>query len=71
MLSALLYPVRQLHRVCRVYAEEDVQDFRQLRPSLDAPQALTDEFEVLCHRMERKLQIFVLDMQIYFAIPPN
>ena len=27
-LSSLFYPVRQLHRVCRVYAEEDVQDFR-------------------------------------------
>ena len=37
-LCSLLYPVRQLHHVCRVDAEEDVQDFRQLRPSLDPPQ---------------------------------
>ena len=27
-LCSLLYPVRQLHHVCRVDAEEDVQDFR-------------------------------------------
>ena len=38
MLS--VYPVRQLHHVCRVYAEEDVQDFRQLRPDLDSPQVV-------------------------------
>lgn len=31
----LFYPVRQLHHVCRVDAEEDVQDFRPLRPGLD------------------------------------
>ena len=39
-LCSLLYPVRQQHNVCRVYAEEDVQDFRQLRPSLDPPQVV-------------------------------
>ena len=32
----LFYPVRQLHHVCRVDAEEDVQDFRPLRPGLDS-----------------------------------
>ena len=37
-LCSLFYAVRQLHHVCRVYAEEDVQDFRQLSPSLDLPQ---------------------------------
>ena len=37
-LCSLLYPVRQLHHVCRVDAEESVQDFRQLRPGLDPPQ---------------------------------
>ena len=26
-LCSLFYPVRQLHHVCRVYAEEDIQDF--------------------------------------------
>ena len=31
---------RQLHHVCRVDAEEDVQDFRQLRPGLDSPQVV-------------------------------
>ena len=31
----LFYPVRRLHHVCRVDAEEDVQDFRPLRPGLD------------------------------------
>ena len=36
-LCSLLYPVRQLHHVCRVDAEEDVQYFRQLRPGLDPP----------------------------------
>lgn len=30
----MLYPVRQLYYVCRVNAEEDVQDFRQLRTGL-------------------------------------
>ena len=39
-LCSLLYPVRQLHHVCRVDAEEDVQDFRQLRPGLDPPQVV-------------------------------
>ncbi len=34
----LLYPVRQLHHVCRVDAEEDVKDFRPLRPGLDPPE---------------------------------
>ena len=33
-LCSLLYPFCQLHHVCRVDAEEDVQDFRQLRPGL-------------------------------------
>ncbi len=28
LLCSLLYPVRQLHHVCRVDADEDVQDFR-------------------------------------------
>ncbi len=36
----MLYPVCQLRHVCRVDAEEDVQDFRQLRPSLDLPQVV-------------------------------
>ena len=31
----LFYPARQLHHVCRVDAEEDVKDFRPLRPGLD------------------------------------
>ena len=39
-LCSLLYPVRRLHHVCRVDAEEDVQDFRQLRPGLDPPQVV-------------------------------
>ena len=39
-LCSLLYPVRQLQHVCRVDAEEDVQDFRQLRPGLDSPQVV-------------------------------
>ena len=39
-LCSLLYPVRQLHHVCRVDAEEDVQDFRQLRLNLDPPQVV-------------------------------
>ena len=39
-MCSLLYPVRQLHHVCRVDAEEDVQDFRQLRPGLDSPQVV-------------------------------
>ena len=37
---SLHYPVCQLHHVCRVNAEEDVQDFRQLRPGLDPPQVV-------------------------------
>ena len=37
-LCSLLYSVRQLHHFCRMDAEEDVQDFRQLRPGLDSPQ---------------------------------
>ena len=40
LCSALLYSVRQLHHVCRVNAEEDIQDFRQLRPGLDSPQVV-------------------------------
>ena len=39
-LCSLLYSVRQLHNVCRVNAEEDIQDFRQLRPGLDSPQVV-------------------------------
>ncbi|WP_419076381.1 hypothetical protein [Phocaeicola sp.] len=31
----MFYPVRQLDHVCRVDAEEDVKDFRPLRPGLD------------------------------------
>lgn len=34
----LFYPVRQLHHVCCVDAEEDVQDFCPLRPGLDPPE---------------------------------
>ncbi|MDD6472172.1 MAG: hypothetical protein PUF62_03950 [Bacteroidales bacterium] len=37
---SLLYPVYQLHHVCRMYAEEDVRDFRQFRSGLDSPQAV-------------------------------
>ena len=39
-LCSLLYPVCQLHHACRVDAEEEVQDFRQLRPGLDSPQVV-------------------------------
>ena len=39
-MCSLLYPVCQLHHVCCVDAEEDVQDFRQLRPGLDSPQVV-------------------------------
>ena len=39
-LCSLFYPVRQLHYVCRVDAEEDVQDFLQLLPGLDSPQVV-------------------------------
>ena len=39
-LCSLRYPVCQPHHVCRVDAEEDVQDFRQLRPGLDPPQVV-------------------------------
>ena len=39
-LYSLLYPVRQLHHVCRVNAEEDVQDFSQLRTGIDPPQVV-------------------------------
>lgn len=34
----LFYPVRQLNHICRVDAEEDVKDFRPLRPGLDPPE---------------------------------
>lgn len=34
----LFYPVRQLDHVCRVDAEEDIQDFRPLRPGPDPPE---------------------------------
>ena len=37
-MCSLFYPVCQLHHACCVDAEEDVQDFRQLRPGLDPPQ---------------------------------
>ena len=36
----LFYPVRQLHHVCRVDAEEEVKDFRPLRPGLDPPETV-------------------------------
>ena len=36
--SPVFYPVRQLDHVCRVDAEEDVKDFRPLRPGLDPPE---------------------------------
>lgn len=35
---SLFYSVRQLHHVCRVDAEEDVQDFLQLCQGLDPAQ---------------------------------
>ena len=34
----LFSPVHQLNHVCRVDTEEDVQDFRPLRPDLDPPE---------------------------------
>ena len=40
LYSTLLYPVCQLHHVCHVDAEEEVQDFRQLRPALDSLQVV-------------------------------
>ena len=39
-MCSLLYSVCQLHHVCRVDAEEDVQDFRLLCPGLDPPQVV-------------------------------
>ena len=39
-MCSLFYPVCQLHHVCSVDAEEDVQDFRQLRLGLDPPQVV-------------------------------
>ena len=39
-MCSLLYSVGKLHHVYRVNAEEDVQDFRQLRPGLDPPQVV-------------------------------
>ena len=39
-MYSLLYSVLQLHHVCRVNAEEDVQDFRLLRPGLDPAQVI-------------------------------
>ena len=33
----LFYPVRQLDHVCRVDAEEDIQDFRPFRPGPEPP----------------------------------
>ena len=73
-LCYLLYPVCQLHHVCRVDAEEDVQDFRQLRPGLDSPQVVvllltSPKFSAIAWSGSSKISYF--DMQIYFAIPPN
>ena len=70
----MLYPVCQLHHVCRVDAEEDVQDFRQLRPGLDPPQVVvllltSPKFSAIAWSGSSKVSNF--DMQIYFAIPPN
>lgn len=55
-LCSLLYPVCQLHHVCCVDAEEDVQDFRQISPGLDSPQVVVLFLcaERALHRMERK-----------------
>ena len=39
-LCSLFYPVRQLHQVHCVDGEEDVRDFRQLRPGLDSAQVV-------------------------------
>ena len=39
-MCSLLYSAFQLHHVCRMNAEEDVQDFRQLRPGLDSPEVV-------------------------------
>ena len=36
--APLFSPVHQLNHVCRVDTEEDVQDFRPLRPDLDPPE---------------------------------
>lgn len=52
-LYSLFYLVRQLHHVCRVEAEEDVQDFRQLASQFRS-HTLSCKSEVLCHLMERK-----------------
>ena len=73
-LCSLLYPVCQLHHVCCVDAEEDVQDFRQLRPGLDSPQVVVlflaiPKFSAIEWSGSSKISNF--DMQIYFAIPPN
>ena len=73
-LCSLLYPVRQLYHVRRVYAEEDVQDFRQLRPGLDSPQVVvlfltSPKFSAIAWSGIANNHTF--DMQIYFAIPPN
>ena len=51
-LCSLLYPVCQLHHICCVDAEEDVQDFRQLRPGLDSPQ-VSLSFLIARRRSER------------------
>ena len=73
-MCSLRYPVCQPHHVCRVDAEEDVQDFRQLRPGLDPPQVVvlfltSMKFSAIA-RTEHQYSV-PIDMQIYFAIPPN
>ena len=39
-LCSMLYPVCQLHHICCVDAEEDVEDFRLLRPCLELLQVV-------------------------------
>ena len=39
-MRPLFYPVRQLHHVCYVDAEEDVQDFCPLRPGLNPSESV-------------------------------
>ena len=55
-------------------AEEDVQDFRQLRIDLNSPQVValfltSSKFSAIAWSGIVKNRTF--DMQIYFAIPPN
>ena len=73
-MCSLLYSVGKLHHVYRVNAEEDVQDFRQLRPGLDSPQVVvlfltSPKFSAIAWSGIANNHTF--DMQIYFAIPPN